>query len=94
MLRAKGGARYAGKETRRPRGEKTGGHGRVDAGLAWLLSFLLVVLAVLLMLLTTLGSAGYMKSRVSACGYGETAYVTMRDEFISYGAATAFRRRR
>lgn len=73
-----------------PAAKKQGGTAGWTLGLAWLLSFLLVVLAVLLMLLTTLGSAGYMKSRVSACGYGETAYVTMRDEFISYGAATGF----
>ena len=73
-----------------PAAKKQGGTAGWTLGLAWLLSFLLVVLAVLLMLLTTLGSAGYMKSRVSACGYVETAYVTMRDEFISYGAATGF----
>lgn len=58
--------------------------------LSWLFSFLLVVLAALLMLMTTLCHAGYMKSRVSASQYGEKAYSAMREEFISYGAATGF----
>ena len=69
---------------------KKGGTAPWTLGLGWLFSFLLVILAALLMLLTTLCSAGYMKSRVSACGYGETAYVTMREQFIGYGAATGF----
>lgn len=70
--------------------KKGGGTAPWTLGLGWLFSFLLVILATLLMLLTTLCSAGYMKSRVSACGYGETAYVTMREQFIGYGAATGF----
>ena len=70
--------------------KKGGGTAPWTLGLGWLFSFLLVILAALLMLLTTLCSAGYMKSRVSACGYGETAYVTMREQFIGYGAATGF----
>ena len=58
--------------------------------LSWLFSFLLVVLAALLMLMTTLCHAGYMKSRVSASQYGDKAHSAMREEFISYGAATGF----
>lgn len=81
------------KQTKRgtaPAAKKRGGTAPWTLGLAWLSSFLMVVLAVLLALLTTLLSPGYVKGRVDACGYADAAYVEMRETLVSYGAGAGF----
>lgn len=58
--------------------------------LSYLISLLLVVLAALLTLYSTLCSGSYMQGRVRASGFAATAYTAMVEDFTSYGSATGF----
>lgn len=58
--------------------------------LSWLSSLILSLLAVFIMLFTTVGNAGYMQSCVKSSGYAQSAYDDMVQDFTSYGAATGF----
>lgn len=58
--------------------------------LSWLSSLLLTLLAVCLVLLTTLCSASFMKAQVNRSDFSEAAYSYLYDNFISYGAASGF----
>ena len=58
--------------------------------LAYLVSFLLVVFAALLMLYSTLGSKNYMQGQVRSSGFSATAYKAMSEDFTSYAASTGF----
>lgn len=58
--------------------------------LSYLTSFLLVGLGAVLILYSTLCRPGYMQGRVRSSGFARTAYEAMREDFISYGAATGF----
>lgn len=60
--------------------------------LAWLASVLLVALAAILVLMTTLTSRAYMKNRVEKSAFADAAYALLQDNFISYGASTGFSR--
>jgi len=56
-------------------------------GLSWLSTLLLAILAIFLMLLTTICSEGFMRKRSSFADY---AYSYLYDNYVSYGASTGF----
>lgn len=58
--------------------------------LSWLSTLLLAVLAVGLVLLTTVCSASFMKKQVNRSAFSEAAYSFLYDNFVSYGAASGF----
>lgn len=58
--------------------------------LSWLSSLLLTLLALCLVLLTTLCSPSFMKAQVARSDFSEAAYSFLYDNFISYGAASGF----
>ena len=58
--------------------------------LSWLSSLLLTLLALCLVLLTTLCSASFMKAQVNRSDFSEAAYSYLYDNFTSYGAASGF----
>ena len=59
-------------------------------GLSWLSTILLTVLAVFLMLLTTICSEKFMKKQVIRSNFADYAYSYLYDNFTSYGASTGF----
>lgn len=58
--------------------------------LSWLSSLLLALLALCLVLMTTICSASYMKEQVNRSDFSEAAYSYLYDNFISYGASSGF----
>lgn len=58
--------------------------------LSWLSSLLLTLLALCLVLLTTVCSASYMNQQVARSDFSEAAYTYLYDNFISYGASSGF----
>ena len=58
--------------------------------LSWLSSLLLAMLALCLVLMTTICSASYMKEQVNRSDFSEAAYSYLYDNFISYGASSGF----
>ncbi|WP_455500686.1 hypothetical protein [Gemmiger sp.] len=58
--------------------------------LSWLSGTLLTLLALCLVLLTTLCSASFMKAQVNRSDFSEAAYSYLYDNFTSYGAASGF----
>ena len=58
--------------------------------LGWIASLLLVVLAVGLVLFSTLGTGSYMESAVRKSDFGRTACDVMEQDFISFGAGAGF----
>ena len=56
--------------------------------LSWLSSLLLALLALCLVLMTTICSASYMKEQVNRSDFSEAAYSYLYDNFISYGASS------
>ena len=58
--------------------------------LSWLSSLLLALLALCLVLMTTICSASYMKEQVNRSDFNEAAYSYLYDNFISYGASSGF----
>ena len=58
--------------------------------LGWITSLLLVVLAVGLVLFSTLGTGSYMESAVRKSNFGQTACGVMEQDFISFGAGAGF----
>ncbi len=58
--------------------------------LSWLSTVLLTVLAILLLLQTTVCSAAFMKKQVSRSSFADYAYSYLYDNFVSYGASTGF----
>lgn len=58
--------------------------------LSWLSSLLLALLALCLVLMTTICSASYMKQQVNRSDFSEAAYSYLYDNFISYGASSGF----
>ena len=58
--------------------------------LSWLSSLLLALLALCLVLMTTICSAAYMKEQVNRSDFSEAAYSYLYDNFISYGASSGF----
>ena len=58
--------------------------------LSWLSSLLLTLLALCLVLMTTICSASYMKEQVNRSAFSEAAYSYLYDNFISYGASSGF----
>ena len=59
-------------------------------GLSWLSTILLTVLAIFLMLLTTVCSESFMKKQVVRSSFADYAYSYLYDNFASYGASTGF----
>lgn len=53
-------------------------------------TLLLVVLAALLMVYSTLCSASYMQNIARDSGFAATMYITLKEDYMSYGAATGF----
>ena len=53
-------------------------------------SLLLALLALCLVLMTTICSASYMKEQVNRSDFSEAAYSYLYDNFISYGASSGF----
>ena len=62
----------------------------VGHGFSWLSSLLLALLALCLVLMTTICSASYMKEQVNRSDFSEAAYSYLYDNFISYGASSGF----
>ena len=58
--------------------------------LSWLSSLLLAMLALCLVLMTTICSASYMREQVNRSDFSEAAYSYLYDNFISYGASSGF----
>ncbi len=58
--------------------------------LSWLTSLLLVVLALLLVLATTVNSAGYMKKQLEKSSFSNVAYTYLCEDYTSYASATGF----
>ncbi len=58
--------------------------------LSWLSTVLLVVLAFLLLLQSTVCNASFMKAQVSRSSFADYAYSYLYDNFVSYGASTGF----
>jgi hypothetical protein len=58
--------------------------------LAYLGSLLLTVLALLLVLQTTICSAAFLKGQVKSSRFADAAYSFLADNYTSYGAATGF----
>ena len=63
---------------------------RTPAARAALSSLLLALLALCLVLMTTICSASYMKEQVNRSDFSEAAYSYLYDNFISYGASSGF----
>ena len=58
--------------------------------LSWLSSLLLTLLALFLVLLTTVCSPSFMKQQVARSDFSEAAYTYLYDNYTSYGAASGF----
>ena len=56
--------------------------------LSWLSSLLLALLALCLVLMTSICSASYIKQQVNRRDFNEAAYSYLYDNFISYGASS------
>ena len=59
-------------------------------GLSWLSTLLLAILAIFLMLLTTICSEGFMRKQVTRSSFADYAYSYLYDNYVSYGASTGF----
>ena len=59
-------------------------------GLSWLSTLLLAILAIFLMLLTTICSEGFMRKQVTRSSFSDYAYSYLYDNYVSYGASTGF----
>lgn len=59
-------------------------------GLSWLSTLLLAILAIFLMLLTTVCSEGFMRKQVTRSSFADYAYSYLYDNYVSYGASTGF----
>ena len=59
-------------------------------GLSWLSTLLLTVLAIFLMLLTTVCSESFMRKQVDRSDFADYAYSYLYDNFVSYGSSTGF----
>ena len=59
-------------------------------GLSWLSTLLLTVLAIFLMLLTTVCSESFMRKQVGRSDFADYAYSYLYDNFVSYGSSTGF----